>query len=135
MTCNLRHPMGLRHPVVEKAKRKLQNIKRLYSVSSDFSRFEWESLAIIRVSEYIKRENVRFVAPSKCCKPFPLHASSARVVRTRVSYDSEPPCLPVATSLGSRPIECLLLIGNFPQKSPILSCSFAKKDLQLKSYA
>jgi len=48
--------MGLRHFVVERAQRKLQYTKRLYSVSSDFSRFEWESLAITRVSEKYKRE-------------------------------------------------------------------------------
>jgi len=31
-----------------------------------------------------------------------------------------------------RPIGCLILIGHFPQKSPIISGSFANNDLQLE---
>ena len=32
-----------------------------------------------------------------------------------------------------RPIGCLILIRHFPQKSPIISGSFAGNDLQLKA--
>jgi len=32
-----------------------------------------------------------------------------------------------------RVIGCLIFISHFPQKSPIISCSFAKIDLQLKA--
>jgi len=35
--------------------------------------------------------------------------------------------------LSSRFIGCLILIGHFPQKSPIISGSFAKNDLQLEA--
>ena len=32
-----------------------------------------------------------------------------------------------------RPVGCLIFIGHFPQKSPIISCSFEERDLQLKA--
>ena len=32
-----------------------------------------------------------------------------------------------------RPVWCLIFIGHFPQKSPVISGSFAKNDLQLKA--
>jgi len=31
-----------------------------------------------------------------------------------------------------KPIGCLIIIGHFPQKSPIISSSYSKKDLQLR---
>jgi len=32
-----------------------------------------------------------------------------------------------------RVIGCLVFIGHIPQKSPVISCSFAKNDLQIKA--
>ena len=32
-----------------------------------------------------------------------------------------------------RPIGCFICIGHFPQKSPMMSCSFVKNDLQLQA--
>jgi len=39
----------------------------------------------------------------------------------------------LATTGWRRPIECLLSIGHFPQKSPTINGSFAKRVLQLKT--
>jgi len=39
----------------------------------------------------------------------------------------------LSTTGWRRPIGCLLFIGHFPQKSPIIRSSFAKNDLQLKA--
>ena len=38
----------------------------------------------------------------------------------------------MTSKYGQRPIECLILIGHFSQKGPIISGSFAKNDLQMK---
>ena len=47
------------------------------------------------------------------------------------SYGSSPPCIRRSVCAWRRKrIECLIFIGHFPQKSPIFSGSFAKRDLQ-----
>ena len=53
------------------------------------------------------------------------------------SYASSPPCIQIHSSTGwRRCIGCLILTGHSPQNRPIISGSFAKRDLQLKvSYA
>ena len=46
-------------------------------ISGDNPRFRLLSGNLLRLSEFqniLKRANARFVASSKCCKPFPLHA-------------------------------------------------------------
>ena len=42
-------------------------------------------------------------------------------------------CLSLACTGWRRPIGCLICLGQFPQKSPIISDSFARHNLQLKA--
>jgi len=51
-----------------------------------------------------------------------LAAADSQILKSRL-----------ADTWWRRPIGCLIFIGHFPQKSPILKSSFAKNDLQLNS--
>ena len=46
----------------------------------------------------------------------------------------ESTCVATCDTERRRPIGCLILIGHFPQKGPIISGSFAEKDLHLKAF-
>jgi len=80
---------------------------------------------------------------------FPLHTSSfRRMPHLDRSFSAKEPynyrlfcgkslseralSFPLHTSSFRRPIGCHILIGHFPQKSRIISGSFAERDLQLR---
>jgi len=71
---------------------------------------------------------------SLICMPWLLQMCDT--IPSNVCHDSFKcvPWLPQMCATGwQRPIGCLIPIGHFPQKSPIINGSFAKNDLQLEA--
>jgi len=91
----------------------------LYIYTSDLQKMTYEDKSLMRAELYL------YIYTSD------LHVSKSMSTSIHVNLCMYF-CLHICTRWRRR-IGCLIFIGHFPQKSPIISGSFAKNDLQLKA--
>jgi len=74
------------------------------------------------IHTYVHGEYVDMKNESKCIEPI-----------VRCLLLSLPVCVRIWNTGQHRVLTCLIFVGHFPQKSPVISGSFARNDLQLKA--